>query len=164
MHIGNSVRRGATIAVSAVGIAAASVALAVPASASSLDTNAALGQMNAARAKLGCGSLSVNAQLTDAAQGQSAYMAKVKNATATGANKSTPQSRIADAGYDASSSAELQLATPVTASTTDAVGAMLASKTVRSTIANCTFTQVGIGLQAGPNNQSYWAVSLARPA
>ncbi|WP_187776242.1 CAP domain-containing protein [Antrihabitans cavernicola] len=163
MHIGNTTRRGVTLAISAVGIAAASVALAVPASASSLDTNASVGQINAARAKLGCASLSVNPQLTAAAQGHSADMARTKNVSTIGSDKSTPDTRIAAAGYAASSTAELPLTTDFNASSTDVTKALLNSDKVKTNLANCTFTQVGFGLQAGPNALSYWTIDLARP-
>ena len=163
MHIGIARRRGAVLATSAVGIAAASIAFAVPASASSLDTHAALGEFNAARAKLGCASLSIDSDLNTAAQAHSADMAKTNNVSSKGSDRSTPDSRIADAGYSATKTGEVQLATPARATSLDFAKAVTGGN-VKTTIADCTFTQVGFGLQAGPNNKSYWTVDLAKPA
>lgn len=153
--------RGVTLAAAAIGLAAGNLAMAGWSSASSLDVNAAVTQMNGARAKIGCPSLAVNAALNDSAQGHSAYMASSKNVSRKGSEGSTPASRIADAGYDASSAAELLLTSPASATTADVVNAWLEGSQGK-VILNCRLTHVGIGLVSGSNSTSYWTADLAR--
>lgn len=154
--------RGATLAVSAIGLTAGSVVLAAPSSAAPLDPNAAVGAMNAARNKVGCPSLALNSALTSAAEAHSGDMARTKRATSAGSGKSTPATRIKDAGYEASSVGELVLMTPPAATSADVVSAFVNSE--NKSILNCKFTDVGIAVVSGSNSNSYWTIDLARPA
>lgn len=154
--------RGATLAVAAIGLTAGSVVLAVPSSAAPLDVSGAVGAMNAARNKVGCPSLAVNSALQNAAQAHSGEMARSKVASSAGTGKSTPATRIKDAGYEASSVGELVLMTPPAATSADVVNAFVASE--NPYILNCRFTDVGIGVTSGSNSNSYWTIDFARPA
>jgi uncharacterized protein YkwD len=154
--------RGATLAVAAIGLTAGSVVLAAPSSAAPLDPNAAVGAMNAARNKVGCPSLALNSALTNAAEAHSGDMARTSRAASTGSGKSTPASRIKDAGYEASSVGEIVLMTPPAATSADVVNAFVNSE--NKSILNCKFTDVGIGVVSGSNSNSYWTIDFARPA
>ncbi len=155
--------RGVTLATAALGLAAGNLVMAGPSSAAPLDVNAAVTQMNAARARAGCPSLSVNGALNEAAQGHSSDMAlTLRTVSSTGSDKSTPATRVAAAGYEPRSVGEVVFMAPPGATTEDVVGAWLNGGT-KQYILNCAFTNVGLGLVSGPNSQAYWTADLARP-
>lgn len=155
--------RGVTLATAALGLAAGHLVMAGPSSAAPLDVNGAVAQMNAARSRAACPSLSVNGALNEAARAHSSDMAlTLRNVTSTGSDKSTPATRVADAGYEPRSVGEVVFMAPPDAKTEDVVNAWLNGGT-KQYILNCAFTNVGIGIASGPNNQTYWTVDLARP-
>lgn len=155
--------RGFTLATAALGLAAGNLVMAGPSSAAPLDVNAAVAQMNAARNRVACPSLSVNGALNEAAQAHSADMARtLRKLTSTGSDKSTPATRAADAGYEPRSVGEVVFMAPPSATTEEVVNAWLNGGS-KQYILNCAFTDIGIGIASGPNSQSYWTADLARP-
>ncbi|MEU6770929.1 CAP domain-containing protein [Streptomyces sp. NPDC046759] len=107
--------------------------------------------VNAERAKVGCRPLTVDAELTKAAQAHSADMAAHRNMSHTGSDGSSPADRITRAGYAWSAYGEnvaYGFATPDQVMT-----AWMNSPGHRANILNCSFRQIGVGL-AQPD--SYW--------
>ncbi len=158
----DSNRRIVAIAATLLGAAAVSVATAIPAAANPLDVAGSVRELNAARNQLGCPSLAANDQLNAAAAAQAAHIASTMVANSVGENKSKPEDRVRDAGYDPAIVREAVLVTPPTASGIDAVQLWTRDKTAKAAILDCRLTDVGIAVQSGPNNQSYWTLDLAR--
>ncbi|MEV6837028.1 CAP domain-containing protein [Streptomyces sp. NPDC051133] len=107
--------------------------------------------VNAERAKVGCSPLTVNAELTKAAQAHSADMAAHRNMSHTGSDGSSPGDRITGAGYDWSSYGEnvaYGYGTPA-----QVMAGWMNSPGHRANILNCSFKEIGVGF-AGPG--SYW--------
>lgn len=107
--------------------------------------------VNAERAKVGCHPLTVNAELTKAAQAHSADMAAHQNMSHTGSDGSSPGDRITRAGYSWSAYGEnvaYGYATPEQVMT-----GWMNSPGHRANILNCSYKEIGVGL-AQPG--SYW--------
>ncbi|MFF3916050.1 CAP domain-containing protein [Streptomyces sp. NPDC001852] len=107
--------------------------------------------VNAERAKVGCHPLTVNAELTRAAQAHSADMAAHRNMSHTGSDGSSPGDRITAAGYTWSAYGEniaYGYATPE-----QVMDGWMNSPGHRANILNCSYKEIGVGL-AQPG--SYW--------
>ncbi|MGW0086967.1 CAP domain-containing protein [Streptomyces sp. NPDC003393] len=107
--------------------------------------------VNAERAKVGCSPLTVNADLTKAAQAHSEDMAAHRNMSHTGSDGSSPGDRITRAGYNWSSYGEnvaYGYSTPE-----KVMAAWMDSPGHRENILNCGYKEIGVGL-AQPD--SYW--------
>jgi uncharacterized protein YkwD len=110
--------------------------------------------VNAARAKAGCAPLRTNAQLTKAARGHSADMAKRNYFAHNTPGGVTPWIRIAQAGYPMATEAENIAAGQKTADAV--VKAWLNSPGHRRNILNCGLRSVGTGLATGGSYHYYW--------
>ncbi|MER6981598.1 CAP domain-containing protein, partial [Streptomyces carpinensis] len=107
--------------------------------------------VNAERAKVGCSPLTVNAELTKAAQAHSQDMAGHQNMSHTGSDGSSPGDRITGAGYSWSSYGEnvaYGYSTPE-----QVMAAWMSSPGHKANILNCGYKEIGVGL-AQPG--SYW--------
>ncbi|MFE9452172.1 CAP domain-containing protein [Streptomyces sp. NPDC006739] len=107
--------------------------------------------VNAERAKVGCQDLTLNADLTKAAQAHSDDMAAHQNMSHTGSDGSSPGDRITRAGYDWSTYGEnvaYGYATPE-----QVMAAWMASPGHKANILDCAFKEIGVGF-AQPN--AYW--------
>ncbi|WP_018548743.1 CAP domain-containing protein [Streptomyces sp. LaPpAH-108] len=107
--------------------------------------------VNAERAKVGCSPLTVNAELTKAAQAHSDDMAAHQNMSHTGSDGSDPGARITAAGYQWNAYGEnvaYGYSTPA-----EVMAGWMASPGHRENILNCSYKEIGVGL-AQPG--SYW--------
>ncbi|MEU5175170.1 CAP domain-containing protein [Streptomyces sp. DSM 40868] len=107
--------------------------------------------VNAERNKVGCQPLTLNPELTKAAQDHSADMAAHQNMSHTGSDGSDPGLRITRAGYTWSSYGENVAYGYTTAE--QVMAGWMASPGHRANILNCGFQEIGVGL-AQPG--SYW--------
>ncbi|MER6570432.1 CAP domain-containing protein [Streptomyces sp. NPDC001093] len=107
--------------------------------------------VNAERAKVGCRPLTVNAELTKAAQAHSADMAAHQNMSHTGSDGSSPGDRITRAGYSWSAYGENVAYGYATAD--QVMTGWMNSPGHRANILDCSFQEIGVGL-AQPG--SYW--------
>jgi uncharacterized protein YkwD len=108
---------------------------------------------NAERAKAGCSALTVNAQLTTAAQRHTDWQAANDTMSHTGAGGSNPGSRITAAGYRWRSYGEnvaYGYSTPAAVMT-----GWMNSPGHRANILNCSFKEIGIGVARGGRGL-YW--------
>ncbi|MCB5164578.1 CAP domain-containing protein [Streptomyces bambusae] len=115
--------------------------------------------VNVERAAAGCGSLSVDGDLTEAAQGYSDTMAATGNFSHTGTDGSQPDDRIEAAGYDWSGYGEnIAMGQADAAAVVDA---WMNSPGHRANILNCKFTEIGVGLNTdgGP----WWTQNFGTP-
>ncbi|MEU0602648.1 CAP domain-containing protein [Streptomyces sp. NPDC006393] len=122
-----------------------------PTATASGDTARVVQLVNAERAKVGCSPLTVNADLTKAAQAHSEDMAAHRNMSHTGSDGSSPGDRITRAGYTWSSYGEnvaYGYSTPE-----QVMSAWMNSPGHRENILNCGYKEIGVGL-AQPG--SYW--------
>ncbi|MQY38689.1 hypothetical protein SRB17_67020 [Streptomyces sp. RB17] len=122
-----------------------------PAATASSATARVVQLVNAERAKVGCHPLTVNAELTKAAQAHSADMAAHQNMSHTGSDGSSPGDRITRAGYSWSAYGEnvaYGYATPE-----QVMNGWMNSPGHRANILNCSYKEIGVGL-AQPG--SYW--------
>ncbi|MBV2354071.1 CAP domain-containing protein [Streptomyces sp. J2-1] len=107
--------------------------------------------VNSERAKVGCPALTLNAELTEAAQEHSADMASHATMSHTGSDGSDPGARITAAGYTWSAYGEnvaYGYSTPE-----QVMAGWMASSGHRANILNCSFREIGVGLsQPG----DYW--------
>ena len=152
-----SMRRITRLTVLAAAIAVATlIGLAGPAAAATATTpqNRVVTLLNAARAKAGCSALKVNAQLTKAAQGHSADMAKRNYFAHNTPSGVTPWTRIANAGYPKVTLAENIAAGQKTAD--EVAKAWLNSPGHRANILNCSLKSVGTGIATGGSYGIYW--------
>ncbi|MFF2302863.1 CAP domain-containing protein [Streptomyces sp. NPDC058128] len=100
--------------------------------------------VNVERAAAGCKALTVDADLTEAAQDYTHGMAATGNLSHTGTDGSQPQDRIEAAGYAWSRSGE-----HIAEGQADAAAVMDAwmhSPGHRADILNCGFTEIGVGV------------------
>ncbi|WP_326766478.1 CAP domain-containing protein [Streptomyces sp. NBC_01591] len=107
--------------------------------------------VNSERDKAGCSPLTLNAELTKAAQAHSADMASHENMSHTGSDGSAPDDRITRAGYDWSSYGEnvaYGYSTPESV-----MAGWMDSPGHRANILDCSFKEIGVGL-AQPGD--YW--------
>ncbi|MFI1538244.1 CAP domain-containing protein [Streptomyces anandii] len=107
--------------------------------------------VNAERAKVGCSPLTLNADLSKAAQAHSDDMAAHQNMSHTGSDGSSPGDRITSAGYTWSSYGENVAYGYSTAE--QVMAAWMASPGHKANILNCGFREIGVGL-AEPGD--YW--------
>ncbi|MFE0583130.1 CAP domain-containing protein [Streptomyces sp. NPDC058892] len=122
-----------------------------PAPTASGSVAAVLALVNQERAAAGCPAVTLNAQLTKAAQDHSADMAAHSNMSHTGSDGSNPGTRITRAGYNWSTYGEnvaYGYSTPE-----KVMEGWMNSQGHRENILNCSFKEIGIGL-AQPGN--YW--------
>ncbi|MEV5970379.1 CAP domain-containing protein [Streptomyces sp. NPDC051921] len=115
---------------------------------------------NIERAAAGCKPLTVDADLTRAAQDYTDDMAATGNFSHTGTDGSQPQDRIEAAGYTWSRSGE-----NIAKGQSDAAAVMDAwmnSPGHRANILNCGFTEIGVGVSTdgGP----WWTQDFGTPA
>lgn len=122
---------------------------------------------NQERLRAGCAPLTVNVQLTQAAQGHSQDMALRDFFSHTGSNGSSPADRINATGYRWSRWGENIAAgysTPAAA-----MNAWMNSSGHRANILNCNFTEIGVGYyylandRGSVNYRHYWTQVFARP-
>ncbi|MFJ9928233.1 CAP domain-containing protein [Streptomyces misionensis] len=107
--------------------------------------------VNSERAQAGCQPLTLNPQLTEAAQQHSADMAAHQNMSHTGSDGSDPGTRITRAGYTWSAYGENVAYGYATAD--EVMAGWMNSPGHRANILNCGFREIGVGL-AQPG--SYW--------
>ncbi|MGW1765093.1 CAP domain-containing protein [Streptomyces sp. NPDC002073] len=116
--------------------------------------------VNVERAAAGCSALTVDADLTEAAQRYSDTMAATGNFSHTGADGSQPRDRIEAAGYDWSGYGEnIAMGQADAAAVVDA---WMDSPGHRENILNCRFTEIGVGVSTagGP----WWTQDFGTPA
>ncbi|MEV7611934.1 CAP domain-containing protein [Streptomyces sp. NPDC089799] len=109
--------------------------------------SAVLALVNKERAKAGCGALTSNAKLSNAARSYSDTMARVGVMSHTGPDGSTMTSRVEAAGYKWSTLGE-----NIARGQADADAVMKAwmnSPGHRANILNCSFKEIGIGVHKG---------------
>ncbi|MFE5483916.1 CAP domain-containing protein [Streptomyces sp. NPDC056527] len=116
--------------------------------------------VNVERAAAGCKALTVDADLTQAAQDYTDDMAATGNFSHTGTDGSQPQDRIEAAGYTWSRSGE-----NIAKGQADAAAVMDAwmhSPGHRANILNCGFTEIGVGVSTdgGP----WWTQDFGTPS
>ncbi|MET9724122.1 CAP domain-containing protein [Streptomyces zaomyceticus] len=116
--------------------------------------------VNVERAAAGCKALTVDADLTEAAQDYTDDMAATGNFSHTGTDGSQPQDRIEATGYTWSRSGE-----NIAKGQADAAAVMDAwmhSPGHRANILNCGFTEIGVGVSTdgGP----WWTQDFGTPA
>ncbi|GGV98718.1 hypothetical protein GCM10010230_22920 [Streptomyces narbonensis] len=116
--------------------------------------------VNVERAAAGCKALTVDADLTEAAQEYTDDMAATGNFSHTGTDGSQPQDRIETAGYTWSRSGE-----NIAKGQADAAAVMDAwmhSPGHRANILNCGFTEIGVGVSTdgGP----WWTQDFGTPS
>ncbi|MFD8976592.1 CAP domain-containing protein [Streptomyces sp. NPDC059593] len=116
--------------------------------------------VNVERAAAGCKALTVDADLTEAAQDYTDDMAATGNFSHTGTDGSQPQDRIEAAGYTWSRSGE-----NIAKGQADAAAVMDAwmhSPGHRANILNCGFTEIGVGVSTdgGP----WWTQDFGTPS
>ncbi|MFE2236226.1 CAP domain-containing protein [Streptomyces sp. NPDC059442] len=116
--------------------------------------------VNVERAAAGCKALTVDADLTDAAQEYSDAMAATGNFSHTGTDGTQPQDRIEAAGYTWSRSGENIAKGQADAAAV--VDAWMNSPGHRANILNCGFTEIGVGVSTdgGP----WWTQDFGTPA
>jgi uncharacterized protein YkwD len=150
-----SMRRTRLTVLAATAVLATAIGLAGPAAAAAATPQARVVTLvNAARARAGCAPLKVNAQLTKAAQGHSADMAKRNYFAHNTPGGVTPWTRIAQAGYPKAALAENIAAGQPTAD--QVVRAWLNSPPHRANILNCGLRSVGTGVARGGTYGIYW--------
>ncbi|WP_331769529.1 CAP domain-containing protein (plasmid) [Embleya sp. NBC_00888] len=103
---------------------------------------------NSERAKHGCGPLADNAKLQAAAQGHSNDMAKRGYFDHIDPDGADPSRRITAAGYRWSASGENIAAGQ--ASPAEVMNAWMASPGHRANILNCSFEDIGVGVDFAP--------------
>jgi uncharacterized protein YkwD len=123
--------------------------------------------INSARATNGLPALTLNDQLSNAAQSHSNDMACTGNLAHSGSDGSTPASRIAAAGFNASISRENIYAQPPQygGNPQAAVGWWMSDQIHRDAILNVQVTQIGIGYAAYSASPlgGYFTVDFAAP-
>ncbi|MFI9272877.1 sigma-70 family RNA polymerase sigma factor [Kitasatospora sp. NPDC052896] len=137
-----------------------------PANAANANTIATFAQqvldlVNTQRAQNGCGPLSIDPQLQQAAQGQSVDMAVRHFFDHTNPDGAGPQQRIDATGYHWSLWGE-----NIAQGQTDpaaVMGSWMNSPGHRANILNCGFKQIGIGVQLGPGGP-WWTQDFGAPA
>lgn len=115
--------------------------------------------VNAARAKVRCPALRVDARLVKAARGHSQDMATRRYFAHDTPGGTTPWQRIAATGYPRTSWAENIAAGQPNADAV--VKAWLASPPHRANILNCSLRAVGVGYATGGPYGTYWTQDFA---
>jgi uncharacterized protein YkwD len=136
----------------ALASAPAEAAAAAPASAAVLQADI-VAQTNVQRAAHGCRPLVVNAQLTTAAAGQSAFMARSGAFSHMGAAGSSFVTRIQATGYTRALSENIAFGFR---SGADVVNAWMTSPEHRANLLNCKAVTVGVGAVYGASGTPYY--------
>ncbi|MFD9242127.1 CAP domain-containing protein [Streptomyces sp. NPDC059556] len=115
---------------------------------------------NVERAAAGCKALTVDADLTEAAQDHTDAMAATGNFSHTGTDGSQPQDRIEAAGYSWSRSGENTAKGQAAAAAV--MDAWMHSPGHRANILDCGFTEIGVGVSTdgGP----WWTQDFGTPS
>ncbi|GIF05227.1 CAP domain-containing protein [Actinoplanes siamensis] len=108
---------------------------------------------NEQRAQHGCPALSVDARLTEAARGHSAWMARTGSFSHTGDGGSTFVARVKAAGYRSPSAENIAWGYR---SAAEVMNAWMHSAGHRSNILNCQSTTVGVGAVHAANGAPYY--------
>ena len=108
---------------------------------------------NKQRAAHGCKAVVVSPALTRAATGHSAYQARTKKMSHTGANRSTFVTRSKAAGYNRPLSENVAYGYSTAAAV---VNAWMASPGHRANILNCRAIAVGVGVAYASNGLPYF--------
>jgi uncharacterized protein YkwD len=108
---------------------------------------------NDQRAEHGCGALTPNAQLTEAARGHSAWMGRTGEFSHTGRGGSNFVARAKAAGYARPSAENIAWGYR---SAAELVGAWMRSPGHRANILNCRSKTVGIGAVYAQNGAPYY--------
>lgn len=140
--------------------AAAAAATASSLTASSVATEV-VRLVNIERAKRGLKPVTINGKLTAAADGHSAYQARIGRLTHTSANRSNAGKRMTAAGYSWSRWGEnvaYGYATPAAV-----MKAWMRSAGHRANILNARFTEIGVSAVASAKGTLYWTMDLAKP-
>ena len=111
---------------------------------------------NQQRTAHGCGALTMDSALTNAAQAHSAEMARYNYLSHTGRDSSSPATRISSTGYHYQSWGENIAAGYATPSAV--VKAWMASPDHRANILNCKFHDIGVGYATNSSStyHTYW--------
>ncbi|MEU4620650.1 CAP domain-containing protein [Actinoplanes sp. NPDC023801] len=108
---------------------------------------------NVERVKGGCAALTVDARLTAAARGHSAWMARTGTFSHTGSGGSDFVSRVKTAGHAAPASENIAWSYRTAAQVTDA---WMKSPGHRANILNCAAKSVGTGVAYAANGKPYY--------
>jgi uncharacterized protein YkwD len=132
---------------------------------------AALSLINSARAKAGCGALTINPKLQAAASGHAKAMARQNFFSHTGKNGSKLKGRIDREGYGWSAIAENIAAGQPSAK--EVVSTWLASAGHKKNMLNCTYTETGLAVVYQADDAAlkgyeypfkhYWVQVFGRP-
>jgi uncharacterized protein YkwD len=124
----------------------------------SLEESNMISLVNQKRAAVNCPALIRDQTLTDAANRHAADMRDRSVVDHTGSDGSTPQSRIADAGFTpASATGEIMYWSEQASDYKAAVDWWMNSPTHKAIIEDCKYTHVGFGVLY-PNGTKYYAV------
>lgn len=110
---------------------------------------------NQQRAANGCPALTINANLTTAAQGHSTDMAVNNYFDHNSQNGETPWDRMADAGYTGWTLVGENIAEGQP-SPQEVMDAWMNSEGHRANILNCGFTEIGVGYAKNSSATPYW--------
>jgi uncharacterized protein YkwD len=116
---------------------------------------------NQQRAGAGRAALTINANLTAAAQAHANDQASVDTMSHTGTDGSNAGTRITRSGYPTRNWGENVAAGYTNPDTL--VAAWMASPTHRANIVSGDFTHIGIAVAYAPDGTAYWAMALGRP-
>lgn len=117
--------------------------------------------VNIQRAQNGCGPVTANAKLQQAAQGQSDDMAARNFFDHTNPDGAGPQQRIDATGYKWSTWGEnIAMGQPTPAAVMDS---WMNSPGHRANILNCAFKELGVGVHMGPGGP-WWTQDFGAPA
>ncbi|WP_344680774.1 CAP domain-containing protein [Saccharopolyspora taberi] len=112
--------------------------------------------VNQARAKAGCGAVTTDARLTNAAQKHSADMANRSYFDHTSPNGVTFAKRITDAGYPSPGAENIAMGQT---SADQVMDAWMKSAGHKANILNCSLKTIGVGVE--PNGW-YWTQDFGR--
>jgi uncharacterized protein YkwD len=143
------------IAPAALGVSAlASPAVAAPTKASEQSLQADIARLtNAARTANGCAAATVDARLTTAARGHSAWMAQTGTFSHTGRDGSSFMTRVKAAGYARPSSENIAWGYR---SAAEVVDGWMKSPGHRANILNCKSKTVGVGAVYNARGNAYY--------
>jgi uncharacterized protein YkwD len=127
------------------------------------DASDVVGLINTERINAGCGPLSVDGRLQNAAQDFSQDMANRNYFSHNTPEGVDPGQRMRNAGYDMSTWGENIFMSGGLATAQEAVNAWMNSEGHRANILNCGFAQTGVGIATNSNGASYWTQDFATP-
>jgi uncharacterized protein YkwD len=120
-----------------------------------------LALINENRRRGGCGSLTLDRRLIQAAFGHAADMARRDYFAHESPNGDGPGERVADAGFQWSRYGENIARGP--SSAYEVVDGWMHSPEHRENIMDCRFREMGIGLAFGSDKESYWVQDFGTP-